>query len=111
MQEAGSDTSDFLKYMGEESGNVAEDGNYSVQVLQKALEVWNVRLVRTTVPEGRALLSESKSQVGFIANLAEHWLTLRRFTSQNIWFNLNSLLPKPQHLGELVSVIVCRCDV
>lgn len=27
-------TKDFLKYMGEESGNVAMDGNYSVQVLQ-----------------------------------------------------------------------------
>jgi len=27
-------TKDFLKYMGEDSGNVAMDGNYSVQVLQ-----------------------------------------------------------------------------
>ena len=26
-------TGDYLKYMGEGSGNVAEDGNYSIQVL------------------------------------------------------------------------------
>jgi hypothetical protein len=35
----------------------------------------------------------------------EHWLTLRKFTvpgtNKNLWFNLNSLLPKPQHLGDL----------
>ncbi len=27
-------TSDLIKYMKEESGNVAMDGNYSIQVLQ-----------------------------------------------------------------------------
>lgn len=27
-------TKDFLKFMGEDSGNVAMEGNYSVQVLQ-----------------------------------------------------------------------------
>lgn len=27
-------TSDLMKYMKEESGNVAMDGNYSIQVLQ-----------------------------------------------------------------------------
>ena len=27
-------TSDYIKYLKEESGNVAMDGNYSIQVLQ-----------------------------------------------------------------------------
>lgn len=69
MAENGLDTSDYLKFMGEDSGNVALDGNYSVQVLQKALEVFHIRLVRTTLPEGRAALQESTRQLGFIGNL------------------------------------------
>jgi ataxin-3 len=69
MAENGLDTSDYLKFLGEDSGNVALDGNYSVQVLQKALEVFHVRLVRTTLPEGRAALQESTKQLGFIGNL------------------------------------------
>ena len=33
MLESGFDSRDFLKYMAEDSGNVADDGNFSVQVL------------------------------------------------------------------------------
>lgn len=32
MMEMGTDTTDFLKYMAEDSGNVADSGDYSVQV-------------------------------------------------------------------------------
>jgi ataxin-3 len=31
MAESGLDSSDYLKYMAEESGNVAADGNFSIQ--------------------------------------------------------------------------------
>ena len=37
MQESGVDSRDFLKFMSEESGNRADDGDYSEQVLQKGL--------------------------------------------------------------------------
>ena len=42
MLEMGADTNDFLRYMAEESGNVSDDGNYSIQVLSEALKVWSV---------------------------------------------------------------------
>lgn len=32
MAEGGMESEDYLKYMAEESGNVAADGNFSVQV-------------------------------------------------------------------------------
>jgi hypothetical protein len=34
MLEMGTDTPEFLRYMAEDSGNVADDGNYSIQVIQ-----------------------------------------------------------------------------
>lgn len=46
-------TKDFLKYMGEESGNVAMDGNYSVQVLQEALKTLDLGMISIdTIKEG-----------------------------------------------------------
>lgn len=41
MQEQGM-TKDFLKYMAEESGNVAMSGNYSIQVLVEALKEYHL---------------------------------------------------------------------
>ena len=46
MRESGVESADFLKYMAEDSGNAAADGNYSIQVLTRALEQWNARCAR-----------------------------------------------------------------
>ena len=43
MRESGVESADFLKYMAEDSGNAAADGNYSIQVLTRALETWNLK--------------------------------------------------------------------
>ena len=37
MEAEGLTTKEVLMYMAEDSGNVAEDGNYSIQVLEEAL--------------------------------------------------------------------------
>ncbi len=37
-------TSDLMKFMKEESGNVAMDGNYSIQVLQCKLVIYSEAL-------------------------------------------------------------------
>lgn len=68
--------------------------------------MWPIRLVRsTTLPEGRAALASPTTQLAFVCNLAQHWLTVRRFAhptdaTTSFWFNLNSLLPKPQYLSD-----------
>jgi len=51
MMEMGSDTKDFLRFMSEDSGNVSDEGNYSIQVLTKALDVWGLIPVPITNPE------------------------------------------------------------
>ena len=65
-----------------------------MQVLQKALESFNIELVRAALPEGRALLAKATEQSAFIANQGEHWLTQRSFCNGKQWWNLNSLLSR-----------------
>ena len=93
MAEAGTDTNDFLKYMAEDSGNVADDGNYSVQVLSEALRVFGVEVL----PLGRQ--APPADITAFICNLAEHWFTLRRVYGH--WWDFNSLNSAPRWISDL----------
>eukprot|EP01097_Dermamoeba_algensis_P007700 TRINITY_DN4916_c0_g1_i1.p1 TRINITY_DN4916_c0_g1~~TRINITY_DN4916_c0_g1_i1.p1 ORF type:complete len:410 (-),score=82.22 TRINITY_DN4916_c0_g1_i1:116-1345(-) len=99
MSEQGFDAPDFLKYMAEESGNVADDGNYSVQVLAEALKVWNLTCIPYTSPEAKKARENPLSEKAFICNQGEHWLTIRKIGES--WYNLNSLLKSgPQYLSD-----------
>ena len=37
--------------------------------------------------------------MAFICNLENHWFTLRRFGSKNLWYNLNSVLDEPEYVS------------
>lgn len=85
MSEHG-DTSDLKKYLKEGSGNVAEDGNYSIQVLSEALS----RIGGLTITSIEAIVDKSTlpNEDGFICNSSSHWFTIRKV--DNVWYNLNS---------------------
>eukprot|EP01126_Amoeba_proteus_P052046 TRINITY_DN6257_c0_g3_i7.p1 TRINITY_DN6257_c0_g3~~TRINITY_DN6257_c0_g3_i7.p1 ORF type:complete len:495 (-),score=107.55 TRINITY_DN6257_c0_g3_i7:92-1576(-) len=51
MSEMGTETPHFLKFVAEDSGNVALDGNFSSQVLKKALEGFDLRTWPITHPD------------------------------------------------------------
>lgn len=93
MAEAGTDTNDFLKYMAEDSGNVADDGNYSVQVLSEALKVFGVDVL----PLGKQ--APPPEVTAFICNLQEHWFSLRRLHGH--WWDFNSLNSAPRWISDL----------
>jgi ataxin-3 len=98
MMEMGTDTADFLKFMAEDSGNVADNGDYSIQVLQKALaDGWDLKCIPVTSPEGRDALGNPLKEDAFICNLSDHWFTIRKIGKK--WYNLNSLLDNPQELS------------
>eukprot|EP01090_Pellita_catalonica_P018361 TRINITY_DN5903_c0_g1_i1.p1 TRINITY_DN5903_c0_g1~~TRINITY_DN5903_c0_g1_i1.p1 ORF type:complete len:298 (-),score=50.41 TRINITY_DN5903_c0_g1_i1:820-1713(-) len=97
MAELGTETSDFLKFVAQDSGNVADDGNYSIQVVQEALKVWGARAVPILSEAAGTAKSNPLGEKAFICNLASHWLTIRKFNGH--WFNFNSLLDKPQYLS------------
>jgi len=95
MMEMGTETTDFLKYMAEDSGNVADGGDYSVQVLEKVLaDGWDL----SVTPINASIVQNAINENAFICNLADHWFTIRKIG--NKWYNLNSLLPHPQVLSD-----------
>lgn len=69
MQEGGMTSDDYLKFAAEESGNVANDGMFSIQVLAKALDVWGLQVIPLGHPDMKAVKSEPQSELAFICNL------------------------------------------
>ncbi|RXW24964.1 hypothetical protein EST38_g868 [Candolleomyces aberdarensis] len=94
-----------------ESANMDDTGFFSVQVLDRALKVWGLNLVRWRSEEMKPYHNHPHTQLAFILNLEQHWFTLRRFgpAKPNIeddpgdghWFNLNSFLTVPEWVGKL----------
>jgi len=97
MMASGVDSAEYLKYMAEDSGNVADDGNYSIQVIEEALKVWDLTCHSITSPHMKAAKDDPLQEQAFICNLASHWLTIRKIGQD--WFNFNSLLSEPQYLS------------
>jgi hypothetical protein len=57
-----------LRYVAEGSGNVAENGMFSIQVLSRALEVFGLRAVQWSSPEAAAARADPTTQQAFICN-------------------------------------------
>jgi len=99
MMESGNDSADFLKFMAEESVNVGDDGNFSIQVLMKALHAKNLDCKPVTSTNFDSVFSSLHFQDAFILNRGAHWFTVRKIEGE--WYNLNSVLPQPKHIPEL----------
>lgn len=95
-------TKDLMKFMKEKSGNVALDGNYSIQVLQcisliilEALKKMKLELVSIDAIDKKEDLN---NKTGFICNSSAHWIAIRKINGT--WYNLNSL---GMRLPEIIS--------
>lgn len=89
--------SDYARIMGEDSSNVSLDGNFSIQVLAKALDIWDLKVTSLDAHEAQAAKTNPQQEVAFICHLQDHWFTIRKVGDQ--WYNFNSLYPAPEHLS------------
>eukprot|EP01135_Chromosphaera_perkinsii_P000242 Nk52_evm11s62 gene=Nk52_evmTU11s62 len=95
--------------------NCGDAGDFSVQVIEKALEVWGLSLKNLASRDMRDRFKENAFNASefqaFICNMANHWLTIRKFPSSKqgdlscyphspLWFNLNSMLKGPVLISE-----------
>jgi len=83
------------------SGNVDDDGNYNIQVLQEALKEHKVEIVPLKKNEAATLLETDYDNLGaFIFNSTTHWFSIRKI--EGVWFNLNSTnaFPGPQIISD-----------
>lgn len=113
MAELGTHTDDYQRFQNEGSNNVSADGNFSVQVLHKALEVFGL----TATPLGKHspvdtlannACTNPEAENAYICHMMDHWFSIRKVNDQ--WWNFNSLLPAPEplspfHLNTLISLL------
>ncbi|KAI5120309.1 hypothetical protein M0805_005813 [Coniferiporia weirii] len=88
------------------STNMDDSGFFSVQVIERALEVWGLNLVRWRSEQMRPFQASPQTQLAFVLNLNQHWFTLRRFgpartdpasdPGEGHWYNLNSQYTDPK---------------
>ncbi|EGG21092.1 hypothetical protein DFA_00967 [Cavenderia fasciculata] len=97
MMQAGVDSAEFIKFAAEGSSNVADDGFYSIQVLERALTQFGLSCTSINNSENKDVVANPLKEDGFICNLSEHWFTLRKI--QGSWFDLNSI-KKPTFLSD-----------
>lgn len=105
---------DYKKFVEQPSGNMDDTGFFSVQVISRALALWNLDLIplNSTDEYATQIRNDPTNAQAFIFNMDSHWFCVRRF--QNIktestiaakdtfaFFNLNSLLSQPEYMSSL----------
>ena len=83
------------------SNNVGDDGNYNVQVLQKALNIYGADLKLLKRRQAISYVEGGNNNVeALIFNSSTHWFSIRKI--DGIWFNLNSTneLPGPEIISD-----------
>lgn len=98
MAECGEESEEYRTFLQQPSGNMDDSGYFSVQVISSALQVWGLELVPYSSTDERINMSDPSKMKAFICNYKDHWFTIRRIGNQ--WFNLNSILAKPQLISD-----------
>ncbi|XP_057983478.1 ataxin-3 homolog [Malania oleifera] len=89
---------DLLRFDSEESHNVSMDGDFSIQVLQKALEVWDLQVIPMDSPVAEPAQVDPELENAFICHLQDHWFCIRKVNGE--WYNFDSLYAAPEHLSK-----------
>eukprot|EP00501_MAST-03F_sp_TOSAG23-6_P001807 GSMAST32.ASY1.ANO1.1885.1 assembled CDS len=101
MLQAGAQTPEALRFLAQDSVNVDNSGNFSVQVLGVALRrVCGCRLSDSEHEDEKAAgtMKNPLAEEAFVLNLHSHWFTIRKLYGK--WWNLNSLNSKPEKISE-----------
>ncbi|GFP84445.1 ataxin-3 homolog, partial [Phtheirospermum japonicum] len=68
------------------------------QVLQKALEVWNLQVIPLNSPVAEPAQIDPEKESAFICHLQDHWFCIRKVNGE--WYNFDSLYAAPEHLSK-----------
>eukprot|EP01084_Bolivina_argentea_P037255 68883_1 len=90
------DSGGLLEWLktNKQSQNVSDDGNFSIQVLRRALDNLGLKIYHWGNKEISDAQAHPENETGFICNLQAHWFSVRRIGGQ--WYNLNSLSGLPE---------------
>ncbi|BGP48641.1 hypothetical protein JCM10450v2_004517 [Rhodotorula kratochvilovae] len=94
---------------GGESANYDDSGFFSVQVMEEALKVLGLRLIRWGSKEMTAVHDQPERIEGFLLNHQLHWFSIRRFgPSPERFYNLDSCIPQPQWISAMYLGLTLR---
>ena len=84
---------DYVRRISEGSGNVDSSGNFSIEVLRRALlKQYNIFL--PNIRQEKVMDGKDVTDIeGFICNRESHWFAIRKINGR--FWNLNSTLEKP----------------
>lgn len=68
------------------------------QVLQKALEVWDLQVIPLNCPVAEPAQIDPELENAFICHLHDHWFCIRKVNGE--WYNFDSLYAAPEHLSK-----------
>ncbi|MQL92897.1 hypothetical protein Taro_025541 [Colocasia esculenta] len=83
-------------FLSEDSHNVSMGGDFSIQVLEKALEVWDLHVIPLDSPVAEPTKHDPEMENAYICHLQDHWFCIRKVNGE--WYNFNSLYAAPEHL-------------
>jgi len=69
-----------------------------MQVLQKALEVWDLQIIPLDSPVAEPAQVDPELENAFICHLQDHWFCIRKVNGE--WYNFDSLYAAPEHLSK-----------
>jgi len=93
-------TADAKAFLKEGSGNVDEQGNFSIQVLSESLKrSFSLELADVRHEDVRPLMRDPANMAeGFVINRHAHWLCLRKLDGQ--WWRINSTEEAPERIAD-----------
>ncbi|WOH11000.1 hypothetical protein DCAR_0830477 [Daucus carota subsp. sativus] len=85
------------------SASISEKSLYlslksSFQVLQKALEVWDLQVIPLDSPVSEPDQIDPELEKAFICHLQDHWFCIRKVKGE--WYNIDCLYAEPEHLSK-----------
>lgn len=100
MAEAGTQSIEYQRFIRQGSSNFDDSGFFSIQVIDKAIQVWGLNLVQfnSQDPIAREARQNPVDKNAYICNFRDHWFCIRKIGKQ--WFNLNSLLTGPELISD-----------
>ncbi|KAG9453861.1 hypothetical protein H6P81_006765 [Aristolochia fimbriata] len=98
LEGGGGASGEFLQFDAEGSHNVSMGGDFSIQVLEKALEVWDLQVIPLDCPAAEPAKYDPQSEDAFICHLQDHWFCIRKVDGE--WYNFDSLYAAPEHLSK-----------
>lgn len=98
MAEGSVNSMEYYNFMQQPSSNMDDSGYFSIQVICKALEVWNLEMIQYNSPAAEQTRQNPVAETAYICNQQNHWLTIRKLGQQ--WFNLNSIKSNPELISD-----------